>query len=223
MATHTRLEVLNAMYEIGLIPLFHHPDPQVAIKVVEACAAGGARVVEFTNRGDFAIDVFKVVKQNFLQADPSIMLGAGSVNDPAIASQFIMYGADFIVSQVLCPDVARVCNRRKIPYSPGCATLTELQTAEELGCELPKIFPGDLLKPSFIKAIRGPSPWTTVLVTGGVEPTKESITSWIKAGASVLGMGSKLISKEILENKDYQAITQTVSQVIQLIKEARGQ
>ncbi|MBW2149013.1 MAG: bifunctional 4-hydroxy-2-oxoglutarate aldolase/2-dehydro-3-deoxy-phosphogluconate aldolase [Deltaproteobacteria bacterium] len=223
MATHTRLEVLTAMFDIGFIPLFHHPDPQVAIKVIQACAAGGAKVVEFTNRGDFAIDVFKAAKQHFLRVDPSIILGAGSVNDPAAASLFIMYGADFIVSQVLCPDVARVCNRRKIPYSPGCSTLTELQTAEELGCELPKIFPGDLLKPSFVKAIKGPSPWTTVLVTGGVEPTKESITAWIKAGASVLGMGSKLISKEIIEKKDYPAITQTVRQVIQHIQEARGQ
>jgi 2-dehydro-3-deoxyphosphogluconate aldolase/(4S)-4-hydroxy-2-oxoglutarate aldolase len=223
MATHSRIEVLNAMYEIGLVPLFYHSDQQTAIQVIDACAAGGARLVEFTNRGDFAVDVFKAVKQHFLGANPSIMLGAGSVNDPAAASLFIMYGADFIVSQVLCPDVARVCNRRKIPYSPGCTTLTEIQTAEELGCEIPKIFPGELLTPSFIKAIKGPSPWTNLLVTGGVEPTKESIKSWIKAGASVLGMGSKLISREILEKKDFQLLTQVVRQVIQYIKEARGE
>ena len=144
MATHSRIQVLNAMYDIGLIPLFYHPDPQVAIQVIDACAAGGAKLVEFTNRGDFAIDVFKAVKQHFSQADPAIILGAGSVNDPAAASLYIMYGADFVVSQVLCPDVARVCNRRKIPYSPGCATLREIQKAEDLGCEIPKIFPGEL-------------------------------------------------------------------------------
>jgi len=221
MATHSRIEVLNTMYEIGLVPLFYHPDPQTAIQVIKACAAGGAKLIEFTNRGDFAVDVFKAVKQHFLKTDPSIMLGAGSVNGPAAASLYIMYGADFIVSQVLCHDVALVCNRRKIPYSPGCTTLTEIQTAEELGCEIPKIFPGDLLKPSFIKAIKGPSPWTNVMVTGGVEPTRESVTAWIKAGASVLGMGSKLIAREIMEKKDFGALTQAVRQVIQYIKEAR--
>lgn len=223
MARFSRLEVLNEIIRIGLVPVFYHADVEVAKKVVAACAAGGARVVEFTNRGDNAYRVFSDLVLHFAKADPSVILGVGSVLDPATAALYISSGANFVVGSVLNPEVAKVCNRRKISYSPGCGSASEVSQAEELGVEIVKVFPGDSVGgPSFVKALLGPTPWTRVMPTGGVEATTESITTWFKAGVCAVGIGSHLVKKEWLETDNYGAITAKVAEVIGLIRDARG-
>ncbi len=222
MARFTRLEVLNAMIETGLVPVFYNGDVQIARKIVEACAAGGARCIEFTNRGDFAPFVFKELCEHIAKSNPSVMLGVGSIVDPYTASLYIAGGACFVVGPSLNPEVARLCNRRKISYSPGCGTASEIAQAEELGVEIVKIFPGGLVGgPEFVKSILAPTPWTRIMPTGGVETTKESVTAWIKAGTAALGIGSNLITKERVAQAQWDEITQATAQVLAWIREAR--
>lgn len=223
MARYSRLEVLNAIVETGLVPVFYNNDVECAKKIVEACATGGARVVEFTNRGDFAPFVFQELARQQSRTNPKVMLGAGSIIDAPTASLYIAAGAHFVVGPILNPEIARLCNRRKISYSPGCATASEISQAEELGVEIVKIFPGGLVGgPEFVKSVLAPSPWTRIMPTGGVEPTKESITAWFKAGVSAVGIGSNLITKELVNTGNFEAISLKVEQVLQWIREARG-
>jgi 2-dehydro-3-deoxyphosphogluconate aldolase/(4S)-4-hydroxy-2-oxoglutarate aldolase len=223
MARFTRLEVLNSMIDLGLIPVFYHQDVEVAKKIVVACAAGGARVIEFTNRGDFAYHVFTDLARHFAKADPRIILGVGSVVDAPTAAMYIASGANFVVGPVLNAEVARLCNRRKIAYSPGCGSASEIAKAEELGVEIVKVFPGSSVGgPGFVKAVLGPCPWTMIMPTGGVEATQESISAWFKAGVACVGMGSNLITKEAIAAGDFEAITRNVAQTLSWIKEVRG-
>jgi 2-dehydro-3-deoxyphosphogluconate aldolase/(4S)-4-hydroxy-2-oxoglutarate aldolase len=222
MASFSRLDVLNTILEQGLVPIFYHKDVQVAKHVVAACAAGGSRVVEFTNRGDFAFQVFREVSQHFSQVDPSVILGVGSVIDAPTAAMYMASGANFVVGPLLNPEIARLCNRRKIAYLPGCASLTEISQAEELGVEIVKVFPGGSVGgPPFVKAILGPCPWTRIMPTGGVDATEESIKDWFRAGAACVGMGSKLIRKDLVAAGDWAEITAKVRQVLAWIQEAR--
>ena len=222
MARFSRLEVLNTMIEIGAIPVFYNKDVEVAKKIVEACATGGAKVVEFTNRGDLAYQVFAELVRHFAKEDPSIILGIGSVIDPGTAALYISSGANFVVGPVLNPDVAKVCNRRKVAYSPGCGSASEISEAEELGVEICKIFPGSQVGgPAFVKAVRGPCPWTRLMPTGGVDATEESIKGWFKAGVSCVGMGSKLVRKDLVAAGNWEEISHTVRQVLEWIREAR--
>jgi 2-dehydro-3-deoxyphosphogluconate aldolase/(4S)-4-hydroxy-2-oxoglutarate aldolase len=221
MAKYSRLKVLTTMIETGLVPLFYHDDPDVAAKVIFACLAGGVRCIEFTNRGDGAHLVFAELMKRFRE-DKELILGAGTVMDAPTAALYIQLGANFIVGPNLNPEVARLCNRRKISYTPGCATSTEISNAEELGVEICKIFPaGELGGPAFVQAVRGPIPWVRLMPTGGVSPEKENVTAWIQAGVACVGMGSKLISNKVIEKGDYKYITETVRQVLAWIQEAR--
>ena len=223
MALHSRLHVFNTMVETGLIPVFYNPDPETARRIVEACFAGGTRVIEFTNRGDFAVNVFREVRQHCIQTYPDLVFGVGSVVDAPTAALYIANGADFVVGPILNPEVARLCNRRKIAYSPGCATLSEISEAEELGVEIVKIFPGATVGgPSLVKAVRGPCPWTRIMPTGGVEPTEESIRSWFEAGVVCVGMGSKLITKQDVADGNFAAITDRCQRVLSWIKQYRN-
>jgi len=218
----SRLDVLNAMVETGLVPVFYNGDVEICKKIVAACAAGGARCIEFTNRGDFAPFVFKELSEYCAKANPQVMLGVGSIVDPYTASLYIASGASFVVGPSLNPDVARLCNRRKISYSPGCGTASEIAQAEELGVEIVKIFPGGLVGgPEFVKSILGPTPWTRIMPTGGVETTKESVTAWIKAGTAALGIGSNLITKERVAQAKWDDLTQATAQVLAWIQEAK--
>jgi 2-dehydro-3-deoxyphosphogluconate aldolase/(4S)-4-hydroxy-2-oxoglutarate aldolase len=215
MARFTRLEVYQAMFESGLVPLFYNPDVEVSKKVAQACAVGGARVLEFTNRGDFAFEVFKELSK-FLAAEKSpLILGVGSVVDAPTAAMYIGAGANFVVGPIFNPEVARLCNRRKIAYMPGCGTLNEISEAEEYGVEIVKIFPGTAVGgPGFIKAVKGPNPWTSIMPTGGVDATEENIRNWIEAGACCVGMGSKLITKTAVAAGDYDGIRENVKKVL---------
>jgi 2-dehydro-3-deoxyphosphogluconate aldolase/(4S)-4-hydroxy-2-oxoglutarate aldolase len=217
-----RINVALAMEETGLVPLFYHPDPQVCREAIAACHGGGARVFEFTNRGDFAHEVFADVRKWALRELPDMMIGAGSVSDAPTAAIFMQMGADFIVSPVLNPEVARICNRRKLLWIPGCGTLTEISHAEELGAEIVKIFPGNAVGgPSFVKAVKGPCPWTSIMPTGGVEPTEENLAKWFGAGVTCVGIGSALVTDKIVKEGDWKTLEKTVRNTLDLIGRLR--
>lgn len=223
MARFTRLEVLNTTIELGLVPLFYNADPETAKQVAGACRAGGARVLEFTNRGDYAYQVFNALAQHVAEREPEVILGVGSILDAPTAAMYIAAGANFVVGPVLNAEVARLCNRRKIAYLPGCGSLSEISDAEELGVEIVKIFPGGAVGgPGFVKAVLGPCPWTRMMPTGGVEATEENLRAWFEAGVACVGMGSNLIAKNLVEAGEYDAISQKVAQVLGWIKKLRG-
>ena len=223
MGRFKRLEVLNAMTESGLVPVFYHKDIEVAKKVAMAVAKGGARLLEFTNRGDFAWQVFADLNKWAAKEIPGLMLGVGSVIDPGTASLYMNNGAEFVVGPVLNADVAKACNRRKVAYMPGCGSASEVSYAEELGCEICKIFPGgEVGGPSFVKSILGPMPWSLLMPTGGVDRTKESIEKWFKAGVVSVGIGSNLITKEILSSGDFETLSRNTAEALQWIREARS-
>ncbi len=223
MAKFTRLEVLNTMIETGLVPVFYHADAQVAKSVAKAIAAGGCRLLEFTNRGDFAAEVFKELSLYCRKEVPQMILGVGSIIDAPTAALYVAYGANFVVGPVLNEEVARFCNRRKIPYSPGCGSASEISAAEELGVEIVKVFPGDSVGgPNFVKAILGPCPWTRIMPTGGVQATRESLSAWFKAGVAAVGIGGDLIKKEYLDASNYDALSARTAEILALIREVRG-
>ena len=223
MARFMRLEVINAILDVGVVPLFYNGDAGAAVEVAGALARGGARVIEFTNRGEMAFSVFTELVRHFAKAGPDIILGAGSVVDAPTAALYIASGASFIVGPNHNPEITRLCNRRKIAYMPGCATETEIMQAEELGVEICKIFPGESAGgPGFISAVLAPCPWHRLLPTGGVDATESSISEWIKAGAAAIGMGSKLVTAAAVQEKSFDLITSKTAQTIGWIKKARG-
>tara|TARA_R110000737_G_scaffold137308_1_gene168173 strand:- start:203 stop:871 length:669 start_codon:yes stop_codon:yes gene_type:complete len=218
MAQYSRIEVANIMKETGMVPLFYHPDIELGKKILQACYNGGARLMEFTARGDFAFEVFSELNKYAITNLPGMIMGVGSITDAAAASYYMQIGANFIVTPSLREDIAIVCNRRKVLWSPGCGSLTEINKAEEMGCEIVKLFPGDLYGPGFVKAIKGPQPWTSVMPTGGVSTDQANLKAWFDAGVTCVGMGSKLISKEILANKDYAGLEALVKETLGKIK-----
>lgn len=223
MAKYSRLRVVNTMIETGLVPVFYNPDVEVASKLVEALAEAGVRCFEFVNRGDQAHLVFGELVRRFGK-DDNVILGAGSVVDPVAAGQYIQLGANFIVGPVLNPEVAKVCNRRKVAYSPGCGTVSEISAAEELGVEIVKIFPGSQIGgPGFVKAVRGPMPWTYLMPTGGVAPTEENLRGWFEAGVACVGMGSKLVRKDLVAAGDFDSIRDAATETLAIIKKIRSE
>jgi len=222
MARFMRLDVLTEIIHTGVVPVFYHEDVEVAKAIIEACAAGGVRAIEFTNRGDNAYRVFSDLVIHFSKANPSLILGGGSVLDPGTGALYIASGANFIVGSVLNPDLAKVCNRRKIAYCPGCGSASEISQAEEWGVEIVKVFPGDSVGgPAFVKSILGPTPWTRMMPTGGVEATRESIRAWFAAGVAAVGIGSHLVKKEWVKAGRYAEITTLTQNVITWAREAR--
>lgn len=222
MANYTRIEVVNVMKQTGLVPLFYNSDLDISKKVIKATYDGGARLLEFTARGDFAHEVFGELNKYVLKELPGMIMGVGSVTDAASASRFMALGANFIVTPVLREDIALVCNRRKVLWSPGCGSLTEICRAEELGCEVVKLFPGEIYGPSFVKAIRGPQPWTSIMPTGGVAPTKENLEGWFKAGVTCVGMGSQLIAKNAEGNYNLAKIEADTRNALAIINDLRA-
>lgn len=217
MARFTRLEVYHKIAAHPIVPVFYHSDIHVCKRVIEACYEGGVRVFEFTNRGDFAHAIFAELVQWAATELPDLALGAGTVVDGATTALFIQNGANFIVSPVVKEEMAKICNRRKIAWLPGTATLTEINLAEELGAEIVKLFPAFALGPEFVKAAKGPFPWTSIMPTGGVEPTEASLTEWFRAGVTCVGIGSQLFPKDVLQRSDYQWITNKVSDCFKII------
>ena len=223
MARYSRLETLTAMKTIGLVPVFYNPDFEAVKQIACACADGGARAIEFTNRGDRTVDVFTQLAMFRDAHRPDMILGVGSICDASTAAMYINAGADFVVGPVLDEGTAVVCNKRKIPYSPGCGTVSEIHNAHSLGVEICKIFPGAQVGgPAFVKAVKGPMPWTELMPTGGVAPTQESLTEWFSTGIACAGMGSKLITKELIERGDFTGITRKIEDTIKLIRHVRS-
>ena len=221
MARFDKQAVLNKMGQTGMVPVFYHKDATIAKQVVKACYEGGVRAFEFTNRGDFAHEVFAEVVKFAAKECPELALGVGSVVDAPTAALYLQLGACFVVGPLFNPEVARACNRRLVPYTPGCGTVSEVGAAQELGCDLCKVFPGDVLGPKFVKGLMAPMPWSKLMVTGGVEPTKENLTAWFKAGVFCVGMGSKLFPKDVVAAEDWSAITAKCKEAFAYINEAK--
>lgn len=221
MAQYSRLEVVEAMQHNGMVPLFYHADVELGKKVLKACYEGGARLLEFTARGDFAFEVFGELNKFAIAHLPGMIMGVGSITDAGAASFFMQMGANFVVTPSLREDIARICNRRKVLWSPGCGSLTEINNAEELGCEIVKLFPGSTYGPGFVKAIKAPQPWTSIMPTGGVSTEKDNLKAWFEAGVTCVGMGSKLISKEILSNQQFNLLEDKVRETLDTIKKIK--
>ena len=218
MARFTRIQVALTIAETGLVPVFYHPDPETCRQVLKACYQGGVRVFEFTNRGDFAHELFGELTRFAAKQFPDLMLGAGTIPDAGTASLYIQLGANFIVAPTTKEDVALTCNRRKIAWVPGCVTMNEISRAEELGAEIVKVFPGNVVGPAFIESLRGPMPWTTIMVTGGVEPEAGNLKTWFDAGVVGVGMGSQLISKAMLSESRFGELESKVRSVMEIIR-----
>lgn len=222
MGRFSRLHVLNTILDVRLVPLFYHPDLKTTVEIIAALAQGGARVVEFTNRGEMAYPVFTAAVRQLAESDPSLILGAGSVVDAPTAALFMASGANFIVGPSFNPEIARLCNRRKIAYLPGCGTETEVAIAEESGVEICKVFPGESVGgPGFIRAVMAACPWHRLMPTGGIDATQAGVTAWIQAGAAALGMGSKLITSQAIEDRDWNGLAGKTAQIIGWIRQAR--
>lgn len=221
MARYSKSEVLAAIRETGIVPVFHHKDVRTAANVMKACYEGGIRVFEFTNRGDSAHEVFGELARYAEAELPGMILGAGSLVDPAAAALYIQLGANFIVGPCFNPEIVPVCNRRLIPYCPGCASPTEIGAAQQLGCDLCKVFPGDVLGPAFVKAVLAPMPWSNLMVTGGVKLEREHLEAWFRAGAFCVGMGSGMLPQEAVASGQWDRISALCRQALEIVKEAR--
>ena len=221
MAKYDKIQVITTMQETGMVPVFYHADAAVAKLVIKACYDGGVRAFEFTNRGDFAQEVFAEVVKYADKELPGMIVGVGSVVDPATAALYIQLGANFVVGPVFNPAVAPVCNRRLIPYCPGCGSVSEVSAAQEAGCDLCKVFPGDVLGPAFVKGLRAPMPWSRLMVTGGVKPERANLEGWFKAGVTCVGMGSNLFPKDVIAAGDWSRITELCQEALQTIREVR--
>ncbi|NJM93364.1 MAG: bifunctional 4-hydroxy-2-oxoglutarate aldolase/2-dehydro-3-deoxy-phosphogluconate aldolase [Cytophagales bacterium] len=222
MAKFSRIEVALKMNETGMVPVFYHPSTEVCLAVARACYQGGIRVFEFTNRGDFAHEIFADLVKYARRELPELMVGAGSIVEAGTAALYIQLGADFIVSPLVNPEMARVCNRRKVLWSPGCGSVSEVGQAEELGAEVVKVFPGAQVGgPEFVKAVKGPCPWSSLMPTGGVSPDEANLRAWFKAGVHCVGMGSQLLSQDLVESDDHSALEKKIRDTLGLIKTIR--
>ena len=220
---HDRLSVLTALQSQGICPVFYHSDPETALNVIRACARGGAPVIEFTNRGDFAVDLFGEIARELSRTDPDIVLGIGSVLDAGTAAMFLNRAARFVVSPALVPEVAQVCNRRMVAYFPGCGSVTDISNAHALGCDIVKLFPGASVGgPDFVKAVLGPMPWTKIMPTGGVDPDPASIAKWFGSGIVAAGMGSKLITDAAVREGDWADIEASVRAAVEAVRAFRA-
>lgn len=209
------------MKETGIVPVFYNADVEVSKNVLKACYEGGIRAFEFTNRGDFAQDVFAELVKFANKELPGMIMGVGSIVDSGTAALYIQLGANFVVGPVFNPAVAPVCNRRLIPYCPGCGSVTEVSTAQEAGCDVCKVFPGDVLGPAFVKDLRGPMPWSQIMVTGGVKPEKSNLEGWFKAGVTCVGMGSNLFPKDVIAAGEWSKIAELCRGALEIVKEVR--
>lgn len=221
MARFNKMQVLDAIVSTGMVPVYYNKDVEIAKQVVKACYEGGVRAFEFTNRGDFAHEVFAELIKFATKECPELVLGVGSIVDAGTASLYLQLGANFVVGPLFNPEIAKVCNRRLVPYTPGCGSVSEIGFAQEVGCDLCKIFPaGNVGGPSFVKNIKAPMPWSMIMATGAVEPTEENLSAWFKAGVTCVGMGSKLFPKEMIAAGNWEAISTLCRDALATIKKS---
>lgn len=217
-----KIQVITAMTDTGVVPVFYHKDIEVAKQVLKACYEGGIRAFEFTNRGEFAHEVFGELVKFSSKECPEMIMGVGSIVDAPTASLYIQLGANFVVGPLFNPDVAKVCNRRCVPYTPGCGSVSEVGFAQEAGCDLCKVFPGDVLGSSFVKGLKAPMPWSMIMVTGGVKPEESNLKSWFDAGSTCVGMGSNLFPKEVIASENWGEITRLCKGALDIAKKVRS-
>lgn len=218
MARFSKLQVIGAMASTGIVPVFYNKDLEISKNVVKACYDGGIRAFEFTNRGDFAQEVFGELVKFAAKECPDMILGIGSVVDPATAAMYLQLGANFVVGPLFNPEVAKVCNRRLVPYTPGCGSVSEIGFAQEVGCDVCKVFPaGNVGGPSFVKNVKAPMPWSQLMVTGAVEPTEENLSAWFKAGVMCVGMGSNLFPADVIESKSWSKISEMCRSALAIV------
>lgn len=217
----SKVEVIQTMKDTGLVPVFYHKDAEVAKKVVKACYDGGVRAFEFTNRGDFAHEVFGELVKFANKECPEMIMGIGSIVDAPTAAIYIQLGANFIVGPLFNPDVAKVANRRLVPYAPGCGSVSEVGFAQEMGCDICKVFPGDVLGAAFVKNLKAPMPWSNLMVTGGVKPEEANLKAWFSAGVTCVGMGSNLFPAEMMKNENWEGIRQLCAEAIAIIQKVK--
>ncbi len=222
MARFSKIEVLQTIHATGIVPVFYNKDIEVAKHVLKACYEGGIRAFEFVNRGDFACEVFIELIKYSQSECPEMIIGVGSIVDAPSAALYIQYGANFIVGPYLNAEVARLCNRHLVPYTPGCGSVSEIGYAQELGCDLIKVFPaGNVGGPSFVKNVKAPLPWSNIMATGAVEPTEENLTAWMKAGAFCVGMGSQLFPADVVKAREWSKVTEMCEHSISITKRFR--
>ena len=212
--------LINQIKNEGMLPLFYHDDVTVCENVLQALYNGGVRCVEFTNRGVHALPNFKHLV-SLKTTMPGLILGIGTIKTPQDATSFIEAGADFLISPCFDASVADVAYMHKVLWIPGCMTPTEIHVAQKSGATLVKLFPGNVLGPGFVEAIKTLFTGVDFLVTGGVEPTEQNIGTWFKAGVSGVGLGSKLITKDVLANKNYKQLETQTKELVQLIKKVQ--
>ena len=218
MAKFDKYAVMAKIAAAPMVPVFYHPDVEVCKNIIRACYAGGVRAFEFTNRGDFAHEIFSQLSKWALHECPDLVLGIGSIIDAPTAALYLQLGANFVVGPLFNKDIALVCNRRSVPYCPGCLTPTEVGMAQEAGCDFIKIFPGDVVGTNLIKGLLAPMPWTKLMVTGGVAPEKDNLTQWFNAGVFCVGMGSKLFPSDKIKANDWAYITNKCDECFQAIR-----
>ena len=217
MAQFNKIQVMTAMKQTGMVPVFFNSDIDICKNVIKACYEGGVRVFEFTNRGDFAHEIFGELVKWAGKECPELIL------DAPTAALYIQLGANFIVGPNFNPEIAPVCNRRLVPYSPGCGSVSEMSDAQAAGCDVTKVFPaGNVGGPSFVKNVLAPLRWSNIMVTGAVEPTEANLTEWVKAGVMCVGMGSKLFPKDVIASANWQAITDKCKEALGYIAKARA-
>ena len=219
--TITKEHIVNVMRDIGVVPLFTCENSDEAMQVVQAAYDAGVRTFEFTNRRANSFEVFSNLIAN-RNKFPELFLGIGTVLDGATTKKFIDAGADFIISPILKLEMGEVCRSHNKLWIPGCATLTEAVTAKENGAGVIKIFPGSVLGPEFVKSVMPVVPDLVLMITGGVEPTRESLGSWFRAGAACVGMGSQLFSKDILASRNWPLLRQRISESLAIAKEVKA-
>lgn len=209
-------DTLDTLLRYPVVPVFYHADVAHAQRILHACYAGGIRVFEFVNRGENALTVFADLQSFVAESCPELVLGIGTIYKAADAEQFIAAGAAFVVQPCATAEVAEVCRRHGVPWLPGAMTLTEVYQASEQGAAAVKIFPGNVVGPDYIKALRGPLPQVKLMVTGGVEPTAESLTAWFGAGVNAVGMGSQLF-KNADDPATLSALPARIAELMQVV------
>lgn len=216
--TNKKEDVLQVLFRQGLLPLFYNKDAHVSIEVLKALYNAGIRTIEYTNRGEAALQNFKALRKVCDEELKDMQLGIGTIKTGDEAKAFVEAGADYLISPGVVKAAAKVAKKAGLVYIPGCMTPTEMIRAEALGASLVKIFPGNLLGPNYVKAVQPLFPKMKFIITGGVEPEEGNLRGWFGAGASAVGMGSKLVTKQILEERNYVHITTLTQQALQLIQ-----
>ena len=222
MGRFNKLQTLNYINENKVVPVFYNSDVDISINVMKSLHKGGIKILEFTNRGDFALEVFNELEKYCQKNLPDMILGAGSISDETMANMYISSGSNFIVGPLTNKNVAMACNRKKVPYMPGCLTPTEISEAEKLGCDVVKVFPADSVSgPNFIKSVLAPMPWSWIMPTGGVDMEEEGLKKWLSSGVFSVGMGSKLFTKEIIQDKDWALLESQCKKLVETINKIK--